>query len=84
MPAIRLAITVEYDEEDDLAPISAAILDRDETCRSVRIVAALTAGDPVKLLRTSAKPLAVLGASSTATSGCAGSSTSTSRRRTVR
>ncbi|MET8081982.1 ATP-dependent endonuclease [Streptomyces sp. NPDC005303] len=50
VPAIRLAITVEYDEEDDLAPISAAILDLDETCRSVRIVATLAASDPVKLL----------------------------------
>ncbi|MFF7550596.1 AAA family ATPase [Streptomyces canus] len=29
VPAIRPAITVEYDEEDDLAPISAAILDLD-------------------------------------------------------
>jgi putative ATP-dependent endonuclease of the OLD family len=38
VPAIRLAITVEYDEEDDIAPISAAILDRDETCRSVGTV----------------------------------------------
>lgn len=50
MPAIRLAITVGYDEEDDLAPISAAILDLDETRHSVRIVATLTSGDPGKLL----------------------------------
>ncbi|MEU5341860.1 ATP-dependent endonuclease [Streptomyces sp. NPDC020766] len=50
VPAIRLVITIDYDEEDDLAPINAAILDLDETCRSVRIVATLAADTPEKLL----------------------------------
>lgn len=50
VPAIRLAITIDYDEKDDLAPISAAILDLDETCHSVRIIATLAAEDPGKLL----------------------------------
>ncbi|MCX4909604.1 ATP-dependent endonuclease [Streptomyces sp. NBC_00878] len=50
VPAIRLTITIDYDEKDDLAPISSAILDLDETCHSVRIVALLAAGDPRKLL----------------------------------
>ncbi|WP_353946510.1 AAA family ATPase [Streptomyces sp. HUAS MG91] len=50
VPAIHLAITIDYDEEDDLAPISSAILDLDETCHSVRIVAELAATDPVNLL----------------------------------
>lgn len=50
VPAIRLAITIDYDEKDDLAPISAAILDLDETCHSVRIIATLAADDPAKLL----------------------------------
>ncbi|MEU4098709.1 AAA family ATPase [Streptomyces sp. NPDC026673] len=50
VPAIRLALTIDYDEDDDLAPISAVILDLDENCHTVRIVATLAATDPAKLL----------------------------------
>ncbi|MFI2635087.1 ATP-dependent nuclease [Streptomyces collinus] len=50
VPAISLTLTIDYNEEDDLAPISAIILDLDEKCHTVRIVATFAATDPTKLL----------------------------------
>ncbi|MFD4771343.1 AAA family ATPase [Streptomyces niveus] len=50
VPTIRLALTIDYDEGDDLAPISTVILDLDENCQKVRIIATLSAADPRKLL----------------------------------
>ncbi|MFI6582193.1 AAA family ATPase [Embleya sp. NPDC050493] len=37
VPAIRLVLTIEYDEDEDLTPLADVILDLDDTCFQVRI-----------------------------------------------
>ncbi|WUH92267.1 AAA family ATPase [Streptomyces sp. NBC_00433] len=51
VPSIRLVLTIEYTEEEDLAPLTAVILDLDDTCFEVKIEAALEAARPHDFLR---------------------------------
>ncbi|MFJ9692306.1 ATP-dependent nuclease [Kitasatospora sp. NPDC101183] len=46
VPAIRLVLTIDYTEEDDLAPLAGVILDLDDACFQVKIAAALEAARP--------------------------------------
>ncbi|MEV8554838.1 AAA family ATPase [Streptomyces glaucescens] len=46
VPAIRLVLTIEYAEEDDLAPLTGVILDLDNTCFEAKIEAALEVARP--------------------------------------
>ena len=41
IPSIRLVLTIEYTEEDDLSPLAGVILDLDDECFEVKIEAAL-------------------------------------------
>jgi predicted ATP-dependent endonuclease of OLD family len=51
IPAIRLVLTIEYAEEDDLAPLTGVILDLDDTCFEVKIEAALEVARPHDFLK---------------------------------
>ncbi|WP_174546232.1 ATP-dependent nuclease [Nocardiopsis dassonvillei] len=51
VPDIRLVLTIEYTEEDDLAPFTGVILDLDENCFEVKIEAALEVTRPIDFLR---------------------------------
>ncbi|MBV7671538.1 AAA family ATPase [Streptomyces halstedii] len=50
VPAIRLRLTIEYDEQDNLAPLADVILDLDDACFSVQIEAALEVSRPQDFL----------------------------------
>ncbi|MFG1879525.1 ATP-dependent endonuclease [Sphaerisporangium sp. NPDC049003] len=50
LPAIRLLLTIAYEEEDDLAPITDLILDLDENCHEVKIEAAVIVERPADFL----------------------------------
>jgi putative ATP-dependent endonuclease of OLD family len=51
VPSIRLGLTIEYDEDDDLAPLTDVILDLDESCFMVRIEASLEVPRPHDFLK---------------------------------
>ncbi|MBY8868139.1 ATP-dependent nuclease [Streptomyces sennicomposti] len=51
VPSIRLGLTIEYDEDDDLAPLTDVILDLDDACFTVKIEAALEAPRPHDFLK---------------------------------
>ncbi|MER6100651.1 AAA family ATPase [Streptomyces sp. NPDC001728] len=51
VPSIRLELTIEYDESDDLTPLSDVILDLDDSCFTVRIIASLEADRPHDFLQ---------------------------------
>ncbi|MCP3821362.1 AAA family ATPase [Streptomyces sp. A3M-1-3] len=51
VPSIRLGLTIEYDEDDDLAPLTDVILDLDDACFTVKIEAALEASRPHDFLK---------------------------------
>ncbi|MEU1185800.1 ATP-dependent endonuclease [Streptomyces sp. NPDC005820] len=51
VPAIRLVLTIEYAEEDDLAPLTGVILDLNDACFEVKIEAALEAARPHDFLK---------------------------------
>ncbi len=51
VPAIRLVLTIEYTEDDDLAPLTGVILDLDDTCFEVKIEAALEVARPNDFLK---------------------------------
>ncbi|MFF1321358.1 AAA family ATPase [Streptomyces chartreusis] len=46
VPAIRLVLTIQYTEDDDLAALTGVILDLDDTCFEVKIEAALAVARP--------------------------------------
>ncbi|MGW2057435.1 ATP-dependent nuclease [Streptomyces sp. NPDC001840] len=50
LPVIRLLLTISYEEEDDLAPISELVLDLDENCLEAKIEAAVTVAKPIDFL----------------------------------
>ncbi|MGA4545631.1 AAA family ATPase [Uniformispora flossi] len=50
LPAISLAITIAYDEDESLAPVSELILDLDEDCHEVKVVSELTVAHPNQFL----------------------------------
>ncbi|MEU7413777.1 ATP-dependent endonuclease [Streptomyces sp. NPDC042638] len=51
VPAIRLELTIEYGEDDDLAPLADVILDLDDSCFTVKIEAVLEAARPQEFLK---------------------------------
>ncbi|MEU7413950.1 ATP-dependent endonuclease [Streptomyces sp. NPDC042638] len=51
VPAIQLVLTIEYTEDDDLAPLTGVILDLDDACLEVKIEAALEAARPHDFLK---------------------------------
>ncbi|SEG26089.1 AAA ATPase domain-containing protein [Thermomonospora echinospora] len=51
LPAIRLLLTISYADTDDLAPISALILDLDETCYEAKLEASLRVTRPLDFLQ---------------------------------
>ncbi|WP_406368219.1 AAA family ATPase [Streptomyces sp. NBC_00647] len=51
VPSIRLGLTIEYDEDDDLAPLTDVILDLDDSCFTVKIEASLEAARPHDFLK---------------------------------
>lgn len=46
VPSIRLGLTIEYEDDDDLAPLTEVILDLDDSCFTVRIEASLEVARP--------------------------------------
>ena len=50
LPEIRLTVTIEYEENEDLAPISELILDLDENCYEVKIEATVSVTSPQAFL----------------------------------
>ncbi|MFD6033528.1 ATP-dependent endonuclease [Streptomyces griseoincarnatus] len=51
VPAIQLVLTIQYTEDDDLAPLTGVILDLDDTCFEVKIEAALEVARPHDFLK---------------------------------
>jgi len=51
VPAIRLVLTIEYTEDDDLAPLTGVILDLDDACFEVKVEAALEVARPHDFLK---------------------------------
>jgi transposase len=51
VPAIQLVLTIEYTEDDDLAPLTGVILDLDDACFEVKIEAALEVARPQDFLK---------------------------------
>ena len=50
LPTVRLSLTIEYGEEEDLAGISDLILDLDENCFEVKIESTLAVTSPQSFL----------------------------------
>ncbi|MFD7886458.1 ATP-dependent endonuclease [Streptomyces bauhiniae] len=46
VPAITLSLTIEYTEDEDLAPLTGVILDLDDTCFEVKVEATLEVSRP--------------------------------------
>ncbi|MFD6534121.1 ATP-dependent endonuclease [Streptomyces sp. NPDC060184] len=51
VPAVQLVLTIQYTEEDDLAPLTGVILDLDDTCFEAKIEAALEVARPHDFLK---------------------------------
>ncbi|MEY9969487.1 putative ATP-dependent endonuclease of OLD family [Streptacidiphilus sp. MAP12-16] len=50
LPAMRLTVTIQYDENEDLASISDLILDLDENCYEVKVEATVSVTSPQSFL----------------------------------
>lgn len=55
LPAIRLLLTVSYEEDEDLTPIVELILDLDEDCHEVQLEARASARSPLEFLKQAAQ-----------------------------